>query len=72
MAPDKATCFRQYPFRPGQKTRIEDGLRSGDWEVPALDHETMTLRCPVSGRQVASRRFCYLVGERTTDWPRED
>ena len=35
-------------------------------------HKTMTPRCPVSGRQVTWRRFCYLVGERTTDWPRED
>ena len=71
MAEDKVTCFRQYPFRPGQKTRIEDGPRSGDWEVVALDDKTVTLRCPVSGRQATWRRFCYFVGEKTTDWPQE-
>ena len=27
------TVFKAYPFVPGQKIRIEDSPRSGDWEV---------------------------------------
>ena len=71
MSQEKVALFRQYPFQPGQKMRIEDGPRRGDWEVVAADERSVTLRCPVSGRQFTWKRFCYFSGEQTTDWPQE-
>jgi len=65
--------FRQYPFQAGQKIFIEDGPRKGDWEVLAVDDKTMSLRCPVTGREVQWKRFCYLAEERDSEpWPHED
>jgi len=71
VSQEKVALFRQYPFQPGQKIRIEDGPRRGDWEVVAADERSVTLRCPVSGRQFTWKQFCYFSGEQTTDWPQE-
>ena len=72
MAQHKVAVFRQYPFTPGQKVRIEDGPRKGDWEVVAADPKTVTLRCPISGREFDWKRFCYLAQEQEAEWPAED
>lgn len=72
MSQENVARFRQFPFHPGQRIRVEDGPRSGDWEVVAADQKSVTLRCPVSGRQFTWRRFCYFAGEKTTDWPQRD
>ena len=73
MAQHRVAIFRQYPFAPGQKIRIADGPRKGDWEVRAADDKTLTLRCPLSGREFTWKRFCYLVEEReATPWPEEE
>ena len=72
MARHEVAVFRQYPFTPGQRVRIDDGPREGDWEVVAADRKTVTLRCPLSGREFQWRRFCYLVEQREAEWPAED
>ena len=73
MARHRVTFFRQYPFTPGQRIHILDGPRRGDWEVVAADDKTVTLRCPVSGRQFTWKRFCYFAEERdAAEWPAED
>lgn len=72
MAEPRVAVFRQYPFEPGQRVRIADGPRHGDWEVVEADGTTVTLRCPISGREVTWKRFCYLVAEQETVWPAED
>jgi hypothetical protein len=53
--------FKPYPFKPGQKIKIEGGKRAGDWEVIAITDSKVTLRCPVSGREFEWARFCYQV-----------
>ena len=72
MAEDRIAIFRQYPFSPGQKIRIADGPRHGDWEVVAADPKGVTLRCPISGREFTWKPFCYLVEETDTEWPAEE
>ena len=72
MAEHRVAVFQQYPFAPGQRVRIADGPRKGDWQVVAADARDVTLRCPVSGREFTWKRFCYLVEETDTEWPAED
>ena len=64
--------FRGYPFVEGQKIRIEDSPRSGDWEVIRVTDHKITLKCPVSGREMTWSRFCYFVEDREQDWPKID
>ena len=61
MPRDEILLFRPYPFEAGQKIRIEGGPRAGDWEVIGVDEQKVKLRCPVTGREVEWRRFCYSV-----------
>ncbi len=73
MATHRVTFLRQAPFEPGQKLRIEDGPRKGDWEVVAADGKDVTLRCPISGREFTRKRFCYQADERDgVEWPEKD
>lgn len=72
MAKRLVTVFRPYDFRPGQQIRVEEGPRRGDWEVISCSERKVTLRCPVSGREFAWDRFCYLVEEREAEWPAEE
>jgi hypothetical protein len=43
--------FEPYPFKVGQKIRIEGGKRKGDWEVVGVGDAKVTLRCPISHRE---------------------
>lgn len=70
MTTHQVTIFRPYPFRTGQKIRIEGGRRAGDWEVVAVGERTITLRCPISGREFEWDQFCYRMEERDDEpWP---
>jgi len=70
---DHVTFFRSYPFEVGQKIRIEDGPRAGDWEVVATSKRKVTLRCPISGREFEWNRFAYFVDELDdVEWPEEE
>ena len=73
MAIHQVAMFRRYPFRVGQKIRIEEGPRQGDWEVIGVSEHKVKLRCPISMREFNWARFCYLVDERDeVKWPQED
>ena len=61
---EKMAVFRSYPFKVGQKIRIEDGPRHGDWEVVAADKRKVRLRCPVSHREFEWDHFCYSIETR--------
>lgn len=63
------TVFKAYPFKVGQKIRIQGSKRSGDWEVIGLSDAKVTLRCPVSKKEVSWDRFCYFVEDKTMEWP---
>ena len=65
----KVTLFKAYPFEVGQKIRIEDSPRSGDWEVVKVTEHKVTLRCPISKRDMTWSRFCYFADNREMDWP---
>lgn len=65
----EVAVFRQFPFTEGQRIRIDDGPRRGDWLVIGLDERKIRLRCPVSGREMEWDRFCYLVEVRAQEWP---
>ncbi|MEE4136915.1 MAG: hypothetical protein V2I32_12615 [Desulforhopalus sp.] len=68
--PETITVFRPYPFKVGEKLRIEGGRRGGDWEVAAVDGKAVTLRCPLSGKEFAWPLFCYFVQEDPSGiWP---
>lgn len=67
----RTKIFRRAELAPGDRIRIEDGPRRGDWEVLAVSEKDITLRCPVSGREFTWARFCYLVEEREQPWPAE-
>ncbi|MEE4164775.1 MAG: hypothetical protein V2I35_02160 [Desulfocapsaceae bacterium] len=66
------TVFKPYPFRAGQKIRIEGSKRAGDWEVAAITENTVTLRCPISGKKFEWPVFCHATDEETDSiWPRK-
>ncbi|PID45424.1 MAG: hypothetical protein CR981_00520 [Proteobacteria bacterium] len=70
---EDVAVFTPYPFTIGQKIRIEESPRGGDWEVVAIDAKKLTLRCPISGKSFTWNNFCYLVREeKDTIWPRPD
>lgn len=69
----RVTTFRRAPLEEGQKVRILDGPRGGDWLVIGVDERRMRLRCPVSGREVEWDRFCVEAGVlEDEEWPRRD
>ena len=72
MSLEKVTVFQPYPFTVGQKIHIDGGQRRGDWLVIGLSDRTVTLRCPVSGREFEWQRFCYLVEEAERTWPSQE
>jgi hypothetical protein len=72
VAKHRVALFRQYPFAPGQKLHIADGPRCGDWEVVAADERVLKVRCPISGRELDWKPFCYAVEETEAEWPAED
>jgi len=61
--------FKPYPFKLGQKIYIDGSKRSGDWEVVELSDTKVTLRCPISKKEVNWDRFCYFTEEKNTKWP---
>ncbi len=72
MRADKVVIFRRYPFRAGQKIRIEGGPRGGDWEVVQVSDRKVKLRCPLSQREFEWNRFCYFVEETEgLEWPQK-
>jgi len=69
MTDHHVTIFKPYPFKQGQKIRIEGSRRSGDWEVIGLSDTKVTLRCPISKKEVSWDRFCYHIKDKTMKWP---
>jgi len=63
--------FKPYAFEIGQKIRIENSRRAGDWEIVAVGEHTVTLRCPISHKEFEWNKFCYLAAEeKDVPWPR--
>jgi len=66
------TVFTPYVFHIGQKIRIENGRRKGDWEIATIGEHTVTLRCPISNKEFEWTAFCYLVEEMAGEvWPQD-
>ncbi|MCF6247818.1 MAG: hypothetical protein L3J69_10695 [Desulfobacula sp.] len=63
------SVFKPYPFKIGQKIRIEGSKRGGDWEVLDVTETKVTLGCPISKREVNWDRFCYYSEDRNMQWP---
>ena len=64
------TIFKPCELKPGQKIRIDGSRRGGDWEVIKVGELKMTLRCPVSGKEMTWDRFCYFMEEKENEpWP---
>ncbi|MDD9303176.1 MAG: hypothetical protein HUK40_12880 [Desulfobacter sp.] len=68
----RVALFKPYPFKLGQKICIQDSVRSGDWEVVKVTDHKITLRCPISKKEFAWSRFCYLAAEEERGWPAKD
>lgn len=68
---NNVAIFKPFPFKDGQKIRIEGGPRQGDWLVTGITQKKIRLRCPISGREVEWDRFCYYAENRENDeWPK--
>ncbi len=65
----KVTFFRACPLKQGQKIRIEDSRLAGDWEVIDFTPLKVTLRCPVSGKELIKDRMFFFTQEKQTKWP---
>lgn len=63
------TVFKPYPFEKGQKIRIEGSRRSGDWEVVDINDTKVTLKCPITKKEVNWARFCYFMEDKHMEWP---
>lgn len=72
MDEENILVFRPFPLSPGQKIRIEGGLRGGDWLVIGVSERKVRLRCPVSFREVEWDQFCFYAEERRGPWPLTD
>ncbi len=67
------TVFKPYPFMVGEKIRIEGTRRRGDWQVIAVSEQSVTLKCPISHRELEWPIFCYVVDkEQGVAWPRPE
>ncbi len=66
------TLFKAYPFKVGQKIKIKESPRSGDWEVIKVTEHKVTLRCPFSKKEMVWSRFCYFVEETEQKWPEKE
>lgn len=72
MSKGNVTIFKPYPFRVGQKIRIEGSIRKGDWEVAGITESKVTLRCPISNKEFTWDLFCYFAEEKdNVPWPME-
>ncbi len=72
MSKHKVTIFKPYPFRVGQKIRIEGSQREGDWEVVDTTESKVTLRCPITKKEYTWDLFCYISEEKDdAPWPVE-
>jgi len=70
---DTVSIFTPYSFQVGEKIHIEGPNRHGDWLVIAVSDDSVSLRCPVSGREFTWKNFCYLTRrEENAIWPRGD
>ncbi len=73
MTNHKVTIFKPYPFKVGQRIRIEGSKRDGDWEVIGISESKITLRCPLSKKKFLWDLFCFFVEEKdNTSWPMEE
>lgn len=73
MSEETVTIFKPYPFKEGQKIRILNGKRKGDWEVVEMTDRTVKLRCPISEKVFEWHRFCYWTEDLYNEtWPLAD
>lgn len=68
---DSVSLFRPCPLIQGQKIRIEDSPLEGDWEIVKVSGLKVTLRCPVSGKELVKDRFLVFQEERDQEWPKK-
>lgn len=66
---EQVAFFKPYPFKIGEKIRIEDSRRAGDWEVVDVTDTKVTLRCPISRKSYQWNRFCYHIETKSAQWP---
>ena len=66
---DKVTLFKLCPIEEGQKIRIEDSPLEGDWEIIKVSPFKITLRCPLSGKELVKDRLLVFQEERDQAWP---
>ena len=67
----KVSLFRACPLKEGQKIRIEDSPLEGDWEIVQVSPFKITIRCPISGKELVKDRFLVFQEEREQEWPKK-
>lgn len=68
---ERVSLFKPCPLKEGQKIRIEDSPLEGDWEIIQVSRLKITLRCPISGKELVKDRFLVFQEEREQDWPQK-
>ena len=63
--------FKSFPLKEGQKIRLEDSHLKGDWEIAKITDYKVTLRCPLSKKELVKDRFFFFVETKQDQWPRE-
>ena len=69
---DKIRYFKPCPLEKGQKIRIEDSPLEGDWEIVKVSEFKITIRCPISGKELVKDRFLVFSEEKQGPWPLTD
>jgi len=69
---EQVSFFKSYPFKKNQKIHIQDSQLEGDWEVIDITPYKITLRCPISKKELTKDRFCFFVEEKEAQWPQPD
>lgn len=65
------TFFKSCSLKEGQKIRLEDSPLKGDWEIVKISEYKVTLRCPVSKKELVKDRFFFFTKEKQDQWPKE-
>ncbi len=65
----KVSFFKTCPLEKGQKIRIRDSRLAGDWEIIDFTPLKVTLRCPVSGKELIKDRMLFFTHQEHTQWP---
>jgi hypothetical protein len=67
----EVTFFKPYPLKEGQKIRLDGSPLKGDWEIVKITDFKVTLKCPISKKELVKDRFFFFTHKKEDQWPEE-